>query len=280
LVYPLVTGAGAASVWYQAITATAAPYAFSVWLRGAVGGEQIYLCVNPTRYSSPRLTLSTQWQRYTFVTPALAASGWAFEIGTDLNDGTQTSTPAQTIYAWGAQVETGSFAVATSYIPTTAAAVTRAVDTTSIQPANMTPWFAPPGGSWLAEFISINPTPAGGGARIVAWPVAGSAAPIYLSSANAIGQYDGGGGPVTANALAVNTVSKAVTTFGATVGKNCLNGGTIASGSMASGYPQLATNGVAFMVNSTITDGLSGYLRRVQYWPRVLSDTEMRTVTT
>jgi hypothetical protein len=274
--YPAIIGTNAASVYFQAITLTAASYTYSMWLRGAVGGEQIYLCVNPTRLNSGRLTLTTQWQRYSFTFTGTAA-GWAFEVGADLADVTQTSTPVQTVYIWGAQVEQGAYR--TSLIPTTSAAVTRAVDSTSIAPASMA-WFTPPGGSWLAEFISVDPTPAGGGARVIAWPVLGSAAPIYLSSGNQIGQYDGGGGPVTANALTVNTVAKAVTTYTSPTGKNCLNGGAVASGAMSNGYAALATNGVSFMVNSIITDGLSGYLRRVQYWPRGLSDAEMQAVTT
>ena len=40
---PAVSGAGSASVIYQPFTATAAPYVFSIWLKGAVGGEQVYL---------------------------------------------------------------------------------------------------------------------------------------------------------------------------------------------------------------------------------------------
>ena len=277
VVYPAVTGAGSASVIQQLTTFTANSYVFSVWLKGAAGGEQIYLNLNVNGFiNSARLVLTTQWQRFSVVATAVAGvAGYA--IGADLRGGTATNTPAQTIYAWGAQAEQGGFQ--TSYIGTTSAAVTRAVDSAVVLPANMG-WFTSPGGSWLAEFIAFNPTPPAGGARIIAWPVVGSSAPVYLAPGNQLGQYDGGGGPVTANAITVNAVTKGATAFTPTTGRNCLNGGTVASGAMTTGYPGLPTNGVVFMANATITDGASGYIRRVSYWPRVLSDTEMQQVTT
>jgi hypothetical protein len=48
------------------------------------------------------------------------------------------------------------------------------------------------------------------------------------------------------------------------------------------GYSSLATNGVNFLTPASLasSDNLTGYIRRVQYWPRALSDTEMQQVTT
>lgn len=162
IVYPAVSGAGVSSLWYQSIAVTATVYTFSVWLRGNVGGEQTYICVNPTRFSSPRLTLTTQWQRFTFTTPTLTAANWAFIIGTDLADATQTSTPAQTIYAWGAQVE--ALPNMSSHIPTTSASVTRARDIFSYPIASVT-GFNNLAGSMVAVYTFdqvSNPSPGQG----------------------------------------------------------------------------------------------------------------------
>jgi hypothetical protein len=137
IVYPAVSGAGAFSFLYQSFAGTAASYAYSVWMKGSVGGEQLYLCTtdNITHYTAPRITLTTTWQRYTFITPTLSTAAWYFVLGTDLRDPAQASTTAQTIYAWGGQVETNYMS---SYIPTTSSQVTRAADSLRYPIASVT----------------------------------------------------------------------------------------------------------------------------------------------
>ena len=62
---------------------------------------------------------------YTPTTPRVG-----FRVGTQISNGRPLSVTSGTVNAWGAQVETGS--VATSYIPTTTAAVTRSGDLVSV----------------------------------------------------------------------------------------------------------------------------------------------------
>ena len=120
--YPLVSGAGALSVLAQSFTATVAPYGFSVYLKGAVGGERIYIMAtaDAVNYYRTQCILTTAWQRFVVTTPALTGASWFFQIGTDLRDASQTATPAQTVYVWGAQVEQNTFA--SPYAPTTTVA--------------------------------------------------------------------------------------------------------------------------------------------------------------
>ena len=47
IVFPAVSGAGAASIAGQLITLTAAAYNWSVWLKGNAGGEQLYIMATP-----------------------------------------------------------------------------------------------------------------------------------------------------------------------------------------------------------------------------------------
>ena len=106
----------------------------SVYLKGEVGGETVYLfmIVNSV-YTSLLCTLTTNWQRFSF---SYSGGGvMRYGIGCDLTAGSgMVAQPAATIYAWGAQVEVGSFV--STYIPTTTAAVTRVIDSVSISGAS------------------------------------------------------------------------------------------------------------------------------------------------
>jgi hypothetical protein len=149
IVYPAVTGVNAASVVQQFFTYTAASYTYSVYLRGNVGGEQVYLGHNVNGFlSSPRITLTTAWQRFSITGTAVVGTAGP-NVGTDLRDPAQAATLAQTIYAWGAQVELNFMS---SYIPTTTAAVTRAVDVLGYPIASVT-GFSTTQGSLAHEYI-------------------------------------------------------------------------------------------------------------------------------
>ena len=274
LIYPAVTGAGATSVYFQAITATAAAYTWSVWLRGNIGGEQIYLCVNPTRYSSPRLTLTTQWQRYVFTTPALTAAGWAFEIGTDLNDGTQISTPAQTIYAWGAQVELGAFA--TSLIPTTGAAASRATEVMTMPLAG---WYSGTAGTIAAE--AMLPANGNNGFRGI-FGLDGGVGNIwhraftFTGQATVVAFIDST--QVTYGTMTPGTPFKIASTYAASGTRTAFNGVNGTATAVVS-TPATYTTLRLGMTDPGNANLANGYLRRVQYWPRALSDTELQAVT-
>jgi len=189
---------------------------------------------------------------------------------------------ANGLLIWGAQLEVGAFA--TSYIPTTSAAVTRAQDRCSISAANMVPWFNALTGSWFAEFVFQNPTSPN--IRILAslgQPAGGSAGMVFVDPAQHVAQYDGGTALVTTSpALVVNAVSKAASTWAAGTGQVCGNGGAVLSGAMPTGFGNLSVVGICFLIpsNPGVTDNATGYLRRASYWSRVLTAAEMQTVTT
>jgi len=272
--FPAIS-AGATSVLYQQLTVTAAPATFSVWMKGSAGGEQLYLGANGgagTYVNSPRITLTTAWQRFSFTTTTTAGA-WFFDIGADMRGGTAAATPSQGTYIWGAQVEQGAFA--TSYIATAAAAATRAADLASMPTST---WFTAANGTYQAEFI-LNGVASG--LPIIIGGNAGS--PTIATGADS---------RLTAgirSGASVFSATGPLYTFGA-VNK--------AAFAYLSGASNAAVNGTAFGPNATaftvtgtvaelgsdgVTPGnnaLNGWLRRVRYWPRALAAAELQSVTT
>jgi hypothetical protein len=96
--------------------------------------------------------------------------------------------------------------------------------------------------------------------------------------------FNGGGALLavsTANNVTLGTTSKSAFTYNTTslVGTIALNGGAVASGTASGAFGGFTT---VFIGGSGATRGLplNGTLSRVRYWPRALSNTELRQVTT
>ncbi|WP_270807177.1 phage head spike fiber domain-containing protein [Aeromonas sp. QDB25] len=92
-------------------------YTSSVWLRGAVGGENIRIGIHNST-TGLRVTLTTEWKRYSITQTRSAGTNAAFVI--------QAESAPVSFFVYGAQLEVLPFA--SSYIPTAGAAVTRAAD--------------------------------------------------------------------------------------------------------------------------------------------------------
>jgi hypothetical protein len=139
LTMPAVTGSGGGgngSFLYQDLSLSCSyPYLWDIYVKGAVGGERLYISVSldgsggATTFSRTPITATTTWQRIQlqFYPCGQNVSGGGvtdfLEIGTDLRDNGQVATPAQTVYIWGTQL-IGGYAERT-YIPTTTATVTQ-----------------------------------------------------------------------------------------------------------------------------------------------------------
>lgn len=127
LVFPDVLNAGEASVWNQNIGSTVGQkYSFSVWLRTLTGTATVYLEMRDSTNSGQACAVTSTWQRFKFENRTSALSTINADIGVNMFTSGTVGQPAQTIYAWGAQLEIGTYA--SSYIPTTNNPVTRAID--------------------------------------------------------------------------------------------------------------------------------------------------------
>ena len=184
---------------------------------------------------------------------------------------------ANGLLVWGAQVE--ALPYMSSHIPTTSVSVTRARDSL-VYPAAALTGFSATQGSWLAEFI--DNIPAGvNSARVVGSPSA-APTPIWIGSGLNTASFDGTAVVGTVNTFAVGAIAKAASTWTAGISKVILNAGAIVSGSQSTGYGILGTTGVSIgngSPNSSV-ETFAGWARRISYWPRVLSDSEMQAVTT
>lgn len=171
----------------NSISCTAATaYTMSFWAKTSDGSSKTYVIVHP-RGASAFVTIGANWQRYTFTaTSATTGSGnLRFRAR-----GNTTETQVSSIYLWGMQFEEGT--EASSYIATTSASVTRAVDSATFSTDLTT------SGTILIE----HDVPSGG-------VILGEGANTVLTSTGA-------------GTLAIS--------FDGTRSQSCLNGGAVSSG--------------------------------------------------
>ena len=170
----------------------------------------------------------------------------------------------------------------TSYIPTTAATVTRAVDVATMP---TTGWLGSTTGTLATDFMVRQTAPAGVNIEI---------ASLGTDSNNLARMLNGAGSAsvsiqvfqASTNRLTVGTVNsftpgitqKAAITYdtGSLIGGVVLNGGAVASGTASAAYPALGT----LFLGGGRGNPINGYISRVRYWPRALSAAELQSVTT
>jgi hypothetical protein len=168
----------------------------------------------------------------------------------------------------------------TSYIPTTAAAVTRAADVATMPTAA---WFNTAAGTLVADGImsQINTTfsfdicgfddatisncyivrNAGGGRTLSALQVSGGTVAAQ---------------PATAELFTVGVPFKAAMTYNAGTITALLNGGSLATAAPGAA-PALLTR---LNLSALRAQPQNGWKSRIRYWPRALSAAELQQVTT
>jgi hypothetical protein len=207
------------------------------------------------------------WYRCRWTQTAAIGSGNIFQVGaTDANN-SNTPTSSGSVFLWGAQIEEGSSA--TSYIPTTAATVTRNADVVSLSGA-VSGSIGQTEGTIYCEFAFFGR------------PVTRSG-PVYLRQANArglsinsapnegitfISRNDGGETDVTvvSGALQIGTYYKIA------VGYNA--GGTAAGGSQASGVVAYV-NGTQTAIDTFRVPDAAGLTQFLMYGANAGADGEV-----
>jgi hypothetical protein len=182
-----------------------------------------------------------------------------------------------TYHLSGAQVEVGAFP--TSYIPTTSAAATRALD---VATAPVGSWFNPMAGSLVAdamipsqitsansEVLSIGAT---GDDQIILRTLLTSGVTQGLSFVGGVDK----GSAATANGVVIGANFKTglAYTVPALSLSVALNGNVAAIGTVTE-TPTLAP----LNIGSGRAAPINGYVRRVRYWPRAFSAEQLQAIT-
>jgi hypothetical protein len=214
---------------------------------------------------------STGRVQYTFTTGAGAGS-----VNVRLGIGASTAESGN-IRISGIQIEAGSFA--TSYIPTTSAAVTRAADVANVN--TLSPWLNPAEGTLYAEasFLALNKSMSDGLVALASG-----------SSANVVGMYRtstggllrmevraGGVEQSSYNPALASASAKAAVAY-RTNDTNLAVDGVAQTTDTSCGVPTVDR----LLIGSVYTAGdfpANGHIRRVLYYPRRLSNAELQALT-
>ncbi len=279
------TTTGSAASIFQSITVTASTsYTFSLFVKlGTMSASNYKIAIYnntaatfiATDVVPSQVPNTSSWTRvtYTFTTPVGCTSIRVYPFR---NSATITSS---TVFIWGAQLEAGAFP--TSYIPTTTTALTRAADVASVN--TLSPWYNATEGTLFAEGTVVDNI-AGTTPRTFGYFSDPSVANVFAvevrSSTSARARISTGGVTVNAsdsvNVLGVN--AKLAGAYGADGATICVNGRSPVT--LASSLPSGLTT--LFLGQNTVPTAGSianGYLRRIVYYPRRISNAELQSIT-
>ncbi len=291
------------------VASAAADYAFSVSLKAgtrshaliamaeSVAGQTCYVAVNLTtgalgtasvggaNWTDPRAFAESQgdgWYRVTIVgrklsaATALTAELYVSDAMGSIN---YTGNGSSLIYAWGAQLEAGPYV--TSYIPTTTSAATRAADVCGV--SSLSPWFAEAEGTIFAEYmvpwtyVNTDTT----SRRIVQVDNASDVERhiVFISGTNRVGLTTSASiaqAQISGAAAAAGVVQRHAYAWRENDIAGAFSGGQFGSDASAV-MPSGLTN---FRIGSgpENTQQPIAYIRKVRFYPRRLSDNELRSL--
>jgi hypothetical protein len=179
------------------------------------------------------------------------------------------------------QLELGAFA--TSVIPTTTTALTRSQDRAVVN--TLAPWFNSVAGTTYAEF-SLT-LPASGGNQFLTQTSDNSYNNRIVNNISSTGfpntsTVSGGtsdGFASTAVAVTANTTAKVAAAYASNDLAISFNGGTVATDNTVT-IPSGLTRFDLGSDHLGFNNFKAGYLRRITYYPRRLSNAELQTITT
>ena len=305
----LTTTSAEAPSRYSSAQVVSAPYTVSVYAKVGTTNNSLYirnLAIDSTvstglvkfnlTAGTIDLTLGSTYTGKAFITAV--GNGWyrcsisgttpativnnLVDIGVT-SSGTLGGTAGDYLFAWGAQLEAGSFA--TSYIPTVASTVTRAADAASMTGTNFSSWWNVSQSTFVVEFDKPNLTNVGtligvyGGVITAQMEVTSNAI-----GSNLLAFFQPSG--TLSNAIGSSSLSsnKFAVSFGANLfspydGIGAING---ASGNFGLGayFPNPLFNSLYIGLRQHYGDQkLNGHIRKLSYYPVALSSSSLVALT-
>jgi hypothetical protein len=269
-------------------------YTFSVFLKTNGLNSlnlQFYNKAN-TFHGSKNLELSTGVLSGTEtigVTSVVAyGNGWYRLIMTNLGSGTGATTSSVRIvtattgngtsgfYIWGAQLEAGAFA--TSYIPTTTAAATRAADVASITGSAFSSWYRQDEGTVFAEYRDTGITGANRFAYQVSDGTINNRIGFFVSGTTTINnRHVTAGTQVNPTTLSTILNGRNRHAIACAVGScNAASGGTLATASSPSSMPSVTQLSIGAL---NAGEFLNASISRLTYFPARLPNTALQRMT-
>jgi hypothetical protein len=205
------------------------------------------------------------------VSSSLGGTGWSAATITDFGNGwyrcTATTSNSNTAYY-----------IATSYIPTIASTVTRSADVASVN--TLSPWFNATTGTLYTEFDSIGFRSNNNEvARFNDGTVNNQLGIAANGTPSIVFEVTSGGvdqAAITGSSVSANTVYKAAASFAANSFALSV-GGALAGTDTSGTVPTVSA--LTLMNRSDGLRAMNGHLRRLSFYPRVLSTAELNALT-
>lgn len=265
-----------------------AQYTVSFWIRGPVGYNPRLYAVNGvvgdiTATAQTNTYNNTGWSRVTqtYTLPAGTTRVYVYFMSANIvNTG-------DTFYVWGFQMELGS--APSSLIPTAASTATRVADTAIIAAGSaFTSWYTGnTNGTFYADWHGGVRSTTGTNRTVLSTSDVVNRHFHMLQTAAAgnlrVSDFGASTSVTTANAMTSGARTKGAFSFNGGNVKLCLNGGTVASGSVVfSTAPTYLVIGGTSTNGTSITDAnvlLNGCVRQIKYWPTILPDAQLQSLT-
>jgi len=295
---------------------TSSFYTFSIWLKAKGTANAEFIAFNSSGTISSNIVIlsqplgasavvsntpgivprisglsSTGWTRVAITTSA-ALGGTGTGNFFIYPDNTSSQTTAQSLFVWGAQLEAGISA--TSYIPTTTNTVLRQQDNAIIAAGTaFNDWYTGGlNGTFFADWYGGVAGASGTQRTVLATDDVTNKHLHLFQAASATGTgvmtlaNQGGGSSIsTSNGItSAGARSKSAFSYATSAMNICLNNGTVASGTVtgftvAPTWLSLggqSTSGTAITGTTTM---LNSSIRAIKYWPTVLPNTTLQSLT-